>query len=113
MVANLSRRLDLPTGYPARVFIVGVDLIAMNESKISKCFASEVYSTMRMFLLWEDFQPQENRVDESHIQKLVKVCRTASSFGIWLMPALFQRWMSELISIQNGGRGEIIFAIPK
>jgi len=52
------------------------------------------YNTMRMFLLWEVFQPEEDRIDESMIAKLQQVCAIAQEIGVWLVPTIFQGWMS-------------------
>ncbi len=52
------------------------------------------FNTVRLFLLWEDFQPAEDRVDARQMQNLAAVCRAAADAGLWVVPTLFQGWMS-------------------
>ncbi|NQU43784.1 cellulase family glycosylhydrolase [bacterium] len=52
------------------------------------------FNTVRMFLLWEDFQPEEERVDEEKLGRLREVCEVADEHELLLIPTLFQGWMS-------------------
>ncbi|MGZ8579784.1 MAG: glycoside hydrolase 5 family protein [Actinomycetota bacterium] len=50
--------------------------------------------SMRLFLLWEDFQPQPDRVDRDMLRRLVTVADIAADAGLALMPTLFTGHMS-------------------
>lgn len=52
------------------------------------------FNTLRMFLLWEDFQPAEDCVNERALEQLARVAQLAAQYDLWLMPTLFQGWMS-------------------
>lgn len=49
---------------------------------------------VRIFLLWEDFQPLPDRVPASALDKLVCVAEAAQAYGIRIMPTLFCGHMS-------------------
>ncbi|MEX1016312.1 MAG: cellulase family glycosylhydrolase [Phycisphaeraceae bacterium] len=52
------------------------------------------YNTARLFLLWEHFQPAEDRIGEAMLDRLAQVCQAAARHGLWVVPTLFQGWMS-------------------
>lgn len=51
-------------------------------------------SPVRIFLLWEDFQPQPLRVNTKALDKLVKLCSHAADFGTAVWVTLFTGHMS-------------------
>jgi hypothetical protein len=71
-----------------------------------EAIAAHGYNTVRLFLLWEDFQPAPGGVDEKQIGNLVAVCRAASDHGLWVIPTLFQGWMSGTAFIPEWCRGK-------
>jgi len=52
------------------------------------------YNAVRMFLLWQDFQPGPQSVNQKDLNRLKEVCDAAARNHIWLVPTLFQGWMS-------------------
>lgn len=52
------------------------------------------FDSVRVFLLWEDFQPSANRISERALQWLVTVADVASSVSLSLVPTLFTGHMS-------------------
>ena len=50
--------------------------------------------SVRLFLLWEDFQPNPEEVDEAALQRLVDVADLAAAAGLDVMPTLFTGHMS-------------------
>lgn len=50
--------------------------------------------SIRIFLLWEDFQPTPNQVSKSALEKLNKVANIAASEGLSLIVTLFTGHMS-------------------
>jgi hypothetical protein len=56
--------------------------------------AQRGYNAIRFFLLWPDFQPEENRVDEQQLKNLREVVTIAARYGLWVIPTIFQGWMS-------------------
>jgi endo-1,4-beta-mannosidase len=50
--------------------------------------------SVRVFLLWEAFQPGPERVETAMLERLVRVANTASDAGLGLMPTLFTGHMS-------------------
>ena len=52
------------------------------------------FDSVRVFLLWENFQPSANRVSERALQRLVTVADLASGAGLSLVPTLFTGHMS-------------------
>ena len=50
--------------------------------------------SVRLFLRWEDFQPEPERVDHAMLARLVAVADAAASAGLELMPTLFTGHMS-------------------
>jgi endo-1,4-beta-mannosidase len=51
-------------------------------------------SSLRVFLLWEDFQPEPRRVSSRALEQLVDVADVAQSHGLRLVPTLFTGHMS-------------------
>jgi len=56
--------------------------------------AAAGFDSVRVFLLWENFQPSANRVSERALQRLVTVADFASGAGLSLVPTLFTGHMS-------------------
>jgi endo-1,4-beta-mannosidase len=52
------------------------------------------FDGVRIFLLWEDFQPEQDRVSDEALWKLVRVADLAARSGLSLMPTLFTGHMS-------------------
>ncbi len=52
------------------------------------------FDSVRIFLLWEDFQPAPNRVEQAALALLVTVADVAASEGLSLVPTLFTGHMS-------------------
>ena len=50
--------------------------------------------SVRVFLLWEDFQPEPGRVDTRALKDLVTVADAAAAAGLALIPTLFTGHMS-------------------
>ncbi len=50
--------------------------------------------SVRLFLLWEDFQPDAARVDLATLRRLVDVADAAQSTGLEIVPTLFTGHMS-------------------
>jgi len=50
--------------------------------------------SVRVFLLWEDFQPEPDRVDRAALAALVEVADAAAGRGLALVPTLFTGHMS-------------------
>jgi len=56
--------------------------------------AAAGFDSVRVFLLWENFQPSANRVSERALQRLVTVADLASGAGLSVVPTLFTGHMS-------------------
>jgi len=56
--------------------------------------AASGMDSVRVFLLWEDFQPEADRVDREALSRLVEVADAAAAAGLELMPTLFTGHMS-------------------
>jgi endo-1,4-beta-mannosidase len=56
--------------------------------------ASAGMGLVRVFLLWEDFQPELDRIDRAMLARLVDVADAAQEAGLALMPTLFTGHMS-------------------
>jgi endo-1,4-beta-mannosidase len=52
------------------------------------------FDSVRVFLLWEAFQPEPDRVDPLMLERLVTVANVAALAGLDLMPTLFTGHMS-------------------
>ena len=68
-----------------------------DAGEIERDFAlirSAGFDSVRIFLLWEDFQPQADIVSGEAIAKLVEVVDIAGGTGLQLMPTLFTGHMS-------------------
>jgi endo-1,4-beta-mannosidase len=68
-----------------------------DAGEIERDFAlirSAGFDSVRVFLLWEDFQPQADIVSGEAIAKLVQVVDIAGGTGLQLMPTLFTGHMS-------------------
>jgi len=50
--------------------------------------------SVRVFLLWEDFQPSPHEIDRDMLERLVTVADLAGMHGLSLMPTLFTGHMS-------------------
>jgi endo-1,4-beta-mannosidase len=60
---------------------------------LTRC-ANAGCDTVRIFLLWEDFQPQAGTVDDGALAKLREVADLAERAGVGLIPTLFTGHMS-------------------
>jgi len=56
--------------------------------------AASGLDSVRVFLIWEDFQPARNRVDPVMLERLVTVADLADELGLVLVPTLFTGHMS-------------------
>jgi len=56
--------------------------------------AASGLDSVRVFLIWEDFQPARNRVDPVMLERLVTVADLAGELGLVLVPTLFTGHMS-------------------
>ncbi|HEX7247708.1 MAG TPA: cellulase family glycosylhydrolase [Actinomycetota bacterium] len=56
--------------------------------------ASTGMDSVRVFLLWEQFQPEPDRIDRTMLARLVEVADAAQEAGLSLMPTLFTGHMS-------------------
>src|SRR5581483_6199658 len=68
-----------------------------NKAEVENDFARIAaggFDSVRVFLTWEDFQPEENRADQAALDRLVEVADLAVEFGLELMPTLFTGHMS-------------------
>jgi len=68
-----------------------------NKAEVENDFARIAaggFDSVRVFLTWEDFQPEENRADQAALDRLVEVADLAVEFGLALMPTLFTGHMS-------------------
>ena len=52
------------------------------------------FDSVRLFLLWEDFQPDAMEVSRAVLRRLVSVADLAGETGLELMPTLFTGHMS-------------------
>ncbi len=58
------------------------------------CIAEAGFDSVRVFLLWEDFQPEPDEVSADRLDDLVAVADAAQAAGLALMPTLFTGHMS-------------------
>jgi len=68
-----------------------------DEHQVKRDFArirAAGFDSVRIFLLWEDFQPASNRVSKRALSRLVRVADAAHSHGLDLIPTLFTGHMS-------------------
>jgi endo-1,4-beta-mannosidase len=68
-----------------------------DASEVSVDFARIAASgldSVRIFLTWEDFQPEPHRVDRTMLDRLVTVADLAAGSGLALIPTLFTGHMS-------------------
>jgi len=68
-----------------------------DEHQVKRDFArirAAGFDSVRIFLLWEDFQPASNRVSKHALSRLVRVADAAHSHGLDLIPTLFTGHMS-------------------
>jgi endo-1,4-beta-mannosidase len=56
--------------------------------------AANGMDSVRLFLLWEAFQPSPDRVDRGMLARLVEVADIAEAAGVGIMPTLFTGHMS-------------------
>lgn len=68
------------------------DAVEVRED-FRRCAAAG-FDTVRIFLLWEDFQPEPSSVDEGALNRLRDVAHEAARAGIGLIPTLFTGHMS-------------------
>ncbi len=64
--------------------------VAADFARIASCG----FDSVRLFLLWEDFQPAPDRVDLGMVARLVSTLELASAAGLAVMPTLFTGHMS-------------------
>lgn len=68
-----------------------------DEGEVAEDFARITaggFDSVRVFLLWEAFQPEPDRVDPRMLERLVTVADLAQRAGLDLMPTLFTGHMS-------------------
>ena len=68
-----------------------------DEQQVKRDFArirAAGFDSVRIFLLWEDFQPASDRVSGRALRRLVRVADAAHSNGLDLIPTLFTGHMS-------------------
>ncbi len=68
-----------------------------DEHQVQRDFArirAAGFDSVRIFLLWEDFQPASDRVSKRALSRLVRVADAAHSNGLDLIPTLFTGHMS-------------------
>lgn len=63
------------------------------------------FDSVRVFLLWEDFQPDAMKVSRAALRRLVSVADAAGEAGLELMPTLFTGHMSGVNWIPEWARG--------
>jgi endo-1,4-beta-mannosidase len=77
--------------------------------------AAAGFDSVRVFLLWEDFQPTPDRVEPRMLARLVEVMELALGAGLEVMPTLFTGHMSGVNWIPpwalGGGDGDARFRI--
>jgi endo-1,4-beta-mannosidase len=69
--------------------------------------AASGIDSVRLFLLWEDFQPTADRVDRDMLRRLVGAADAAARAGLGLMPTLFTGHMSGVNWIPGWALGGI------
>lgn len=69
-------------------------------------------NAIRFFLLWEDFQPEEGRIDHSALDKLDRFLELCRQFGIMANPSLFVGWMSGKAYLPAWRNGRNMFTDP-
>jgi endo-1,4-beta-mannosidase len=74
------------------------DFVAIAESGMD---------SLRVFLLWEDFQPAPDQVDRDALRRLLEVADAAHDAGLSLMPTLFTGHMSGVNWIPGWALGGI------
>ena len=67
---------------------------AAEVSRDLALIAESGLDSVRIFLLWEAFQPEPGRVDQGALRRLVQVADAAAESGLDLMPTLFTGHMS-------------------
>ncbi len=55
------------------------------------------FDSVRVFLLWEDFQPAPDRIAKEALTRLATVADAAMNNNLYLMPTLFTGHMSGVI----------------
>ncbi len=67
-----------------------------NQQEVIKDFQqiSPTFTLVRIFLLWEDFQPKMDQIDQHQLQNLKTVADIAGQQGLSLMPTFFCGHMS-------------------
>ena len=68
-----------------------------DEDEVNRDFArlrETGFDSVRIFLLWEDFQPAPDRVSEQALARLVRVADAAHDNELSLLPTLFTGHMS-------------------
>ena len=63
------------------------------------------FDSVRLFLVWEAFQPQPDRVDPEMLERLVTVADVAQRAGLRVMPTLFTGHMSGIDLIPGWALG--------
>jgi endo-1,4-beta-mannosidase len=64
--------------------------VAVDFGRIASCG----FDSVRIFLLWADFQPTDSQVDPERIHRLVETLDLAGAAGLSVMPTLFTGHMS-------------------
>lgn len=76
--------------------------VAADFGRIAGCG----FDSVRIFLIWENFQPSPSRVDSAMINRLVTTLDQACSAGLSVMPTLFTGHMSGVNWIPSWALGE-------
>jgi endo-1,4-beta-mannosidase len=69
--------------------------------------AAERFDSLRLFLLWEHFQPRPERIDRQIVDRLVSTLDMAAATGLVVMPTLFTGHMSGVNWIPSWALGGI------
>lgn len=81
--------------WPARTAMAWWSRFDLGEvSRDFPLIAASGLDSVRIFLLWEAFQPEPGRVDRGALLRLVQVADAAADAGLSLMPTLFTGHMS-------------------
>ena len=70
---------------------------AFDAAEVAQDFeriAGAGFDSVRLFLMWEAFQPDADRVDHTMLERLVRVAGLAEEVGLQIMPTLFTGHMS-------------------
>ncbi|HYW34245.1 MAG TPA: cellulase family glycosylhydrolase [Balneolaceae bacterium] len=81
--------------------------------KAFKAMHKRGFNAVRMFLLWQDFQPAPDSVNRKDLEHLKEVSEAAARNHIWLIPTLFQGWMSGVNFVPSWASGKNYIRNPQ